>query len=150
MKFTTTIYVTCIFVCFKNELNSNAKHWNCDIISIVTRTSCAENAAETKSSRRHRFELPNYYRTCVYFSVYEVAMQICTVLRIRRWHIPLKNLFWHVFFAMKVKVTWTGEFGVQTILSLAHWFQPVGWRIERFWWLGGTKIRVAEWAPNAP
>ena len=41
--------------------------------------------------------------------------------------------------------------GVQNILRVAHWFEPVEWRIERFWRsLGGMKIRVAEWVPNAP
>ena len=51
---------------------------------------------------------------------------------------------------MKVKVIWTSELGVQNILPLAHWYLPVGWRIERFWRLGGTKIRVAQWVPNTP
>ena len=47
-------------------------------ICIVTRTSRAENqrrCAENKRTRWRRFELPNYDRTCVYFSAYKVAMQ---------------------------------------------------------------------------
>ena len=58
-------------------------------------------AAENKRTRWRRFELPNYYITCVYFSAHKVAMQ---KNKLSMGYYIKKSLFWHVLFDMKVKV----------------------------------------------
>ena len=119
-----------------------------DEICIVTHTSRAENAAETKRSQWHRFELPNYYRTCVYFSVYEVAMQ--------------KNA-WSLGYLTHTKIS-SGTFFRHEGEGRMNWwtrstkYSPTCPLVltsvmtfnERFWRPGGTKIRIGEWVPNAP